>query len=181
MPIKIDVHGNSIKLFHQNLTWKIITKSKQQYLRVWYKNNPAILDFDDFLRYPINTDFLLKAQFTKYKKEKREIVKAKIDGQRMTNFIGYVSFIFKDKGYTLEVGENGFLMLGDLTNSALTYGGGRYMYIAVPKNNGNVDLDFNKLYNPPCSYSIFTTCLFPPSQNQLSFSILAGEQIIVKK
>jgi len=181
MPIKIDVHGNSIKLFHQNLTWKIITRSKQQYLRVWYKNNPAILDFDDFLRYPINTDFLLKAQFTKYKKEKREIVKAKIDGQRMTNFIGYVSFIFKDKGYTLEVGENGFLMLGDLTNSALTYGGGRYMYIAVPENNGNVDLDFNKLYNPPCSYSIFTTCLFPPSQNQLSFSILAGEQIIVKK
>ena len=33
------------------------------------------------------------------------------------------------------------------------------------------------LYNPPCAFSKFTTCLFPPSQNQLPIKIEAGERI----
>ena len=177
-PVKIHVQGNSEKLFHQNLSWKIISRSNQYYLRIWYKKNPKINTFKKFLRYPTNKDYLIKAQFTSYEQEKHEIVKAKIDGKRMTSFIGNVTFALNDKNFTLEVGHNGFIMVGDLTNSNTTYGGGRYMYITVPQNNGDVNLDFNKLYNPPCSYSVFTTCLFPPSQNQLSFPIFAGEQSI---
>ena len=180
-PIKIDIHGNSEKLFHQNLSWKIITRSNQYYLRIWYKKNPVIDTFQNFLRYPIDKNYLIKAQFTSYDKEKHEIVKAKIDGKRLTSFIGNITFAFNDKDFTLEVGNNGFVMVGDLTNSDTTYGGGRYMYIAVPENNGDIRLDFNKLYNPPCSYSVFTTCLFPPGQNQLPFPIFAGEQLILKK
>jgi uncharacterized protein (DUF1684 family) len=40
-----------------------------------------------------------------------------------------------------------------------------------------VTLDFNYLYNPPCAFSDFTTCLYPPRQNNLTFIILAGERI----
>ena len=35
--------------------------------------------------------------------------------------------------------------------------------------------DINKMYNPPCAYSAFTTCQLPPIQNRLNVSILAGE------
>ena len=42
---------------------------------------------------------------------------------------------------------------------------------------GKTVIDFNKLYNPPCAFSEFTTCLYPPRQNHLPFAILAGEKI----
>ena len=68
-------------------------------------------------------------------------------------------------------------MVGDLTSGESTYGGGRYLYLKLPNTDGKVSLDFNYLYNPPCAFSEFTTCLFPPSQNQLPIKIKAGERI----
>lgn len=174
--LPLDKNGNSEKLFHNELSWRIITRSKQHYLRVWYNKNPAISTFSGFDKYKLNNDFIYNAYFTFYNKEKSQIVKSKIDGQRLTNFIGNVSFNYKNISYTLDVGHDGFIMVGDETNTTSTYGGGRYVYISLPKEDGNIILDFNKLYNPPCSFSIFTTCLYPPGQNQLPFSILAGEK-----
>jgi len=77
----------------------------------------------------------------------------------------------------LEVGSGGFTMVGDATTGELTYGGGRYMYVTLPETSGKTSLDFNKLYNPPCSFSAYTTCLYPPRQNHMPFTILAGETI----
>jgi uncharacterized protein (DUF1684 family) len=68
-------------------------------------------------------------------------------------------------------------MVGDATNGEETYGSGRYIYVDIPETDGKVHLDFNYLYNPPCSYSEFTTCLLPPLQNRLPFRIEAGELI----
>jgi hypothetical protein len=68
-------------------------------------------------------------------------------------------------------------MVGDLTSGETTYGGGRYIYLDLPERDGPVTLDFNYLFNPPCAYSEFTTCLFPPRQNQLAFKIKAGELV----
>ena len=67
-------------------------------------------------------------------------------------------------------------MVGDLTSGETTYGGGRYITL-TSEADGTLLLDFNYLYNPPCAYSEFTTCLFPPRQNQLAFQIKAGELI----
>jgi len=55
------------------------------------------------------------------------------------------------------------------------------MYIDMPEKNGKVQLDFNYLYNPPCSFSDYTTCLFPPSQNRLPFAVKAGELLALKE
>ena len=177
IPLALNQYGNSIKLFHEQLNWQIITRSKQPYLRVWDTKNPAIEAFKGFKKFDLNSSFVLDGEFTYYKKEKHEIVKAKVDGKRSTNFIGNVSFNYQGKTYSLEVGSDGFTMVGDITNGEATYGGGRYLYLDLPKQNGLVKIDFNKLYNPPCAFSEFTTCLYPPRQNQLPFKILAGETI----
>ena len=175
--LTLNQYGSSNKLYHNQLNWQIITRSNQHYLRVWDTKNPAIDEFKGFEKFELNNNFILEGNFTYYDKEKSEIVKAKVDGKRSINFIGNISFKYKNKSYTLEVGADGFTMVGDITNGDSTYGGGRYFYLDLPKQNGLINIDFNKLYNPPCAFSEFTTCLYPPRQNLLPFKILAGETI----
>jgi uncharacterized protein (DUF1684 family) len=45
----------------------------------------------------------------------------------------------------------------------------------MPKD-GQVVLDFNKAYNPPCAFSPFATCPLPPKENHLPVRIEAGEK-----
>lgn len=175
--LSLNEYGSSEKLYYLDLSWQIITRSEQKYLRVWDAKNPAIDEFKGFNKFELNNDFIFDANFTYYEKEKTEIVKAEVDGKRSTNFIGQISFTYNNKPYSLEVGSGGFTMVGDATTGENTYGGGRYMYVTLPEANGKTILDFNKLYNPPCSFSEFTTCLYPPRQNHLPFAILAGEKL----
>ena len=180
MPLQLNEYGSSIKLYHNQLIWRVITRSNEHYLRVWDAKNLALDAFKGFQHFELNNEFIFEADFTYYETAKTEIVKAKVDGQRSTNFIGNVVFNYKNKSYTLEVGSDGFTMVGDATSGETTYGGGRYMYVNLPETNGKTILDFNILYNPPCAFSEFTTCLYPPRQNHLAFAILAGEKLALK-
>jgi len=180
LPLPLNQYGSSIKLYHNQLSWQIITRSNEHYLRVWDANNVAIQTFNGFQHFELNRNLIFDADFIYYKEEITEIVKAKVDGKRSTNFIGNITFAYNNDTYSLAVGSDGFTMVGDLTTGETTYGGGRYMYIQLPKENGKVVLDFNTLYNPPCAFSEFTTCLYPPRQNQLPFAIKAGEKITLK-
>jgi hypothetical protein len=179
--LSLNEYGSSEKLNFQDLSWQIITRSEQQYLRIWDAKNPAIKAFKGFQKFEPNNQFIFNADFTYYENEKTEIVKAEVDGKRSTSFIGKLSFNYQNKSYSLEVGSDGFTMVGDATTGDTTYGGGRYLYVVLPETNGKTSLDFNKLYNPPCSFSEFTTCLYPPRQNHMPFKILAGEKIMAAK
>jgi uncharacterized protein len=67
-----------------------------------------------------------------------------------------------------------FLIVGDATNGVETYGGGRYLYVDR-RPDGGIDLDLNRLYNPPCVFTEFATCPLPPRANRLPVRIEAGE------
>jgi hypothetical protein len=178
MMLILDDNGNSDPLFYNDLKWQIITRAKGPYLRVWDAKNPAIDNFKGFQHYPLASNFILEAQFTYYPLPKSEDVKSQLGVQATTNFIGYATFNYLGKSHKLDIGGNGFTMVGDNTTGESTYGGGRYVYLDLPEKNGPVTIDFNKLYNPPCSFSEFTTCLYPPQQNHLPFKIEAGEKIV---
>jgi uncharacterized protein len=57
-----------------------------------------------------------------------------------------------------------------------TYGT-KYLYTPLPDARGNVTLDFNRSYNPPCAYNPHTTCPLPPAENRLPLAIPAGEML----
>ena len=175
--LELNEYGSSIKLYHKQLNWQVITRSGQHYLRVWDTKNPAIKAFKGFEQFNLNPELIFEGQFTYYKESKSEIVKSEVDGKRGTNFIGKVTFNYNGKTHDLDVGEGGFTMVSDETTGNETYGGGRYIYLDLPETDDLATLDFNYLYNPPCAYSKFTTCLYPPRQNVLPFKILAGEKI----
>jgi len=42
-------------------------------------------------------------------------------------------------------------------------------------------VDFNLTYNPPCVFTKFATCSFPPKQNFLKLKITAGEKMWQEK
>jgi len=173
--------GDSEKLFFNASSWRVITRSGALYLRVWDKNNPAIDAFKGFENYAPNSAFIFEADFEYFSTSKSETVASKLGVNDVANFIGKVQFQYDGKLYSLDVGEQGWMMVGDATSGDSTYGGGRYMYIDLPETNGKVTLDFNYLYNPPCRYSEYTTCLFPPRQNVLPIAIEAGELLTFKK
>ena len=62
-------------------------------------------------------------------------------------------------------------MLKDATSKTTTYETARYLHTGLPDHGldqpGTLILDFNRLENPPCAYSIYATCPLPPEQNRL--------------
>jgi uncharacterized protein len=73
-----------------------------------------------------------------------------------------------------------FFIMRDETSKTATYGAGRFLYTEFPDHGldkpGELWLDFNRLYNPPCSFTPYATCPMPPPQNRLSVAIPAGEK-----
>jgi uncharacterized protein (DUF1684 family) len=93
---------------------------------------------------------------------------------------GALVFKIKDKEYRLlPLGDkNLFVIFGDETNGTETYGGGRFLSVAEPDQQGRTIIDFNKAYNPPCVFSEYATCPLPPRENQLELRVTAGEKMV---
>jgi uncharacterized protein (DUF1684 family) len=70
-----------------------------------------------------------------------------------------------------------WLVFGDATNGAETYGGGRFLVTGPVRPDNSVEVDFNLAYNPPCVFSPFATCPLPPDGNRLPVRIEAGERM----
>jgi uncharacterized protein (DUF1684 family) len=68
-----------------------------------------------------------------------------------------------------------FIIFSDPTRKTDTYPAGRFLDTDAV-TDGKVLLDFNRAYNPPCSLTPYATCPLPPSENQLSIAIPAGEK-----
>ncbi len=74
-----------------------------------------------------------------------------------------------------------FIPFTDETNYSETFGGGRYIELAIKDiKNGTIVLDFNKCYNPYCAYADGYSCPIPPNENSLRATIKAGEKAFAK-
>ncbi|MEM7368538.1 MAG: DUF1684 domain-containing protein [Bacteroidota bacterium] len=76
-------------------------------------------------------------------------------------------------GYLESERESYFVPFSDLTSGVSTYGGGRYL--DVPKGSKLI-MDFNTAYHPYCVYNATFVCPLPPSENNLTIEIRAGER-----
>jgi len=69
-----------------------------------------------------------------------------------------------------------FVPFTDATTGDESYGSGRYLEFSIPDIQNNLlQLDFNKAYNPYCTYAPGYKCPIPPKENQLPVAIRAGE------
>lgn len=137
--------------------------------------------------FPINLDYRLVAKFVKT--ENPVLFKMKTTTARLPEYqkYGEVHFELDGKARVLEVYQNPeiirqpgledylFIPFTDETNGIDTYEVGRYIDFRVPASD-DVILDFNKCYNPYCSYGSAYSCPIPPEVNHLPLMVQAGEK-----
>lgn len=133
------------------------------------------------LRYfPLSSAYRLRATFVPYEKPKQVPVPNVLGQLVSMESPGYVEFTIKGRPYRLEPvyetprHEDLFFIFKDLTSKTDTYEAGRFLHTPLPQN-GIVDLDFNRAYNPPCAFTEFATCPLPVKENWLDTRIPAGE------
>jgi uncharacterized protein len=156
----------------------VVRRSKGVGIRVWDNAREARRSFPPRQWYPVREEFRIPAAYTRYETPKivkmPDILGAVLDEPMQ----GYVSFEWNGKQHELMVEElpdrRLFIQFMDLTNHQQTYPSGRYHYTDAHEN-GNVLIDFNKAYSPPCAFTEFATCTFPPQENHLDVAIEAGE------
>lgn len=172
---------NSPHLQHEDLEWLVIQRGDLTGIRLYNKENEKVDRFTGFDSYPLSAEWVFCAKFIPAT-ESTTIPIVNILGQsEEVASPGRLEFQAEGKTYSLAALESAtgrmFIILGDETNQTETYQAGRYMYIDYPEEGGDYTvIDFNKAYNPPCAYSLFTTCQLPPSQNRLDLAITAGEK-----
>jgi uncharacterized protein (DUF1684 family) len=134
--------------------------------------------------YP-DTTYIIKAVFTLDTSTPVFRMPTNTDRKPRFRIYGYLDFSIHDTVCRLtayqymETPEDDdflFIPFGDKTNDYTTYGGGRYLDIPIPLSD-TVILDFNKAYNPYCSYSDRWSCTLVPPVNMLDVHIFAGEKI----
>lgn len=170
---------NAPELEYGTLQWFIIKRGDLLGIRLYNKENEKVDQFTGFDSYTVDPEWRREARFIP-SQEGTTIPIINILGQlEDLPSPGTLEFTVDGETYTLDAIESTdrmFIILGDETNRTETYQAGRYMYIDYPEDGSDrTVVDFNKAYNPPCSYSKFTTCQLPPPQNRLDVEITAGE------
>ena len=167
----------SFLTFH-DMRMVVVRRSKGVGIRVWDNAREARRTFPTRKWYPIKEEFRVPALYIRYATPKvvkmPDILGAILDEPMQ----GYLSFEINGKKHELIVEElpdrRLFVQFMDLTNGNPTYPSGRYHYTDAHEN-GNAFIDFNKAYSPPCAFTEFATCTFPPQENHLNVAIQAGE------
>ena len=103
-------------------------------------------------------------------------VQFELDGQQLKLEVYQSPDIAKRPGYE----DYLFIPFTDLTNGEETYEVGRYLEFRIPESE-EVIVDFNKAYNPYCSYNSTFSCPIPPEPNRLPISVFAGEKKFKEK
>jgi uncharacterized protein (DUF1684 family) len=159
----------------------LVHKSGERYaVRLKDKNSKLRRDFAGLRWFPIDEHYRVEAKFVPYDPpHELEIQNEAGDTVKMPS-PGYAEFALAGEQYRLEAipqttGGLNFIFR-DLTSGKETYPAARFLDTPQPKD-GQLILDFNEAYNPPCAYNPYTTCPLPPPENRLRIRIAAGEMM----
>ena len=164
---------------HGPLTWFIDSRNDQRGVKVFSMDSPKAGRFNGFPAYPLQQKWYHTGRFIPHSEETTIDIVNVLGEVDQSKSPGTIEFMVDGEIYTIDALESSsgfFLMFTDSTNKTETYQAGRYMIIDPPAEDGLVTLDFNKVYNPPCAFTPFSTCQLPPPQNRLDVAIPAGEK-----
>ena len=159
---------------------QVIERSGKLALRVWDAASPVRTGFQGVELFPYDPDFRVEATFEPFAAPKEVETPSVLGTPQKELSPGRVRFKLAGQEVTLEPtqekpGEQLFFVFKDSTWRKETYGAGRFLYTAAPKD-GKVVLDFNRAYNPPCAFTPFATCPLPRKENVLPVRVEAGEK-----
>jgi len=175
-------HPDSTKAIiqsHGSLEWFIIRRDDKLGIRLRDLESENVKNFEGIERYPVDYSWKLPAKFQPAAAGTKINITNVLGQTTAEDLTGTYTFEVNGQEYSLAATGNGkelFIVFGDATNGKETYGAGRFIYVPRPDSAGNVFIDFNKSYNPPCAFNDFATCPLPPKSNVLPVRIPAGEK-----
>lgn len=175
LPIEYgEEHPTVVKAGTVSMT--VIKRQDRLGVRAKDSESPVLKNFKGSTFFPIDPELHFSARFLP---DQKKIPILNILGKtELETSPGVVQFVYKGENYKLQPifeGKTLFFLFKDLTNKTETYQAGRMLNTPLPAN-GKVDLDFNRSYNPPCTYTPYATCQLPPKENILPFAVKAGEK-----
>lgn len=167
------IQAGSVQLY-------VIKRGEKFAVRAKDSESPTLKSFTGMTYFPINTELHVAGHLMP---DVKKIPILNVLGETdMEESPGVVEFTYRKFRYRLRPiyedsaeGKTLYFLFKDLTNRVSTYQSGRMMNTPLPVN-GRVELDFNKAYNPPCTFTPYATCPLPPPENHLAFSVEAGEK-----
>ena len=149
-------------------------------IRIKDSQAPTRTDFLGLEYFPEDEKYRIDAQFVPYEPAKIIPTVNVLGILTEQESPGRLEFSIDGVDYSLDAldsDDDYYMIFADKTNGKTTYGPGRFLYTdGKVKADGTVRIDFNKAYNPPCSFTAYSTCTLPPQQNRMRVEILAGEK-----
>jgi len=177
---KLDTDQENIPSFisFDDMRMVVVRRSKGVGIRLWDNTREDRRTFPPRKWYPVKEAWRVPATYTRFPTPKivkmPDILGAILDEPMQ----GYVTFEISGNQYELVVEElpdhRLFIQFMDESNGNPTYPSGRYHYTDA-LDGKKVFIDFNKAYSPPCAFTEYATCTFPPQENHLKVRIEAGE------
>jgi uncharacterized protein (DUF1684 family) len=148
-------------------------------LRVRDSASPAVQAFGGCAWYEIKLEYRVQGRLVRQDTPSVLTVNTSVNTLAQFQSVGTIEFELLGQPLRLLASaankpDELFIILRDATAGQTTYGAGRYLYAPVDEA-GNVLLDFNKAYNPPCAFTPYATCSLPPTENRLKVAVEAGE------
>ncbi len=142
-------------------------------------------DFKGLSYFEIDPKYKITARLEYFKYDSVDVFPTSGDKKRYYKRFGKAFFRLNNQDLSLTlwlVAEKNlgrkptiFLPFTDLTSDEESYGAGRYLDLEVPQNQ-EIEIDFNKAYNPYCAYSDGYNCPIVPKENYLAIKIKSGEK-----
>ncbi|MCC7632960.1 DUF1684 domain-containing protein [Stenotrophomonas rhizophila] len=158
----------------------LIHRGQRDALRVKHADAPTRANFSGLQYWPGGPSWQVRARFLPHSPGKTLPI---VDITGLTTPMpnaGALEFERDGRTWRLEaIGEPGralFVIFADRTSGHGSYPAGRYLDVAAPDATGQVLIDFNHAYNPPCAFTPFATCPLSPPENRLDLRVDAGEQ-----
>jgi uncharacterized protein (DUF1684 family) len=149
-------------------------------IRVKDSANPAIDAFAGCKWFPVKPEYRVQGRLARHDAPRAIAIRTIVDTEMNYESVGNVEFDLQGQALSLLARDYGVpnqlsIVFRDATAGLQTYAAARFLTVEVDGDE-NVVVDFNKAYNPPCSFSPYATCPLPPRENILPVAIEAGER-----
>lgn len=168
------------------LNMYVIRREGRFALRIKDSHSRSIVGFHGLNWYAPDAAYRVTAKWIPYVPAKTVTLATLVGTNYDQPVPGVAEFLVAGKKFRLEpVLEDPavaklFFILRDTTSATTTYSACRFLYTGLPSNGldkpGEIVLDFNRLENPPCAYTPFSTCPLPPPGNRLPIALPVGEK-----
>jgi uncharacterized protein (DUF1684 family) len=148
-------------------------------------NRDTTLDFTPLKYFDPNLDFVFHSKL--FRKNPPDTVKimgtrgetrtVTVEGNVELKYQGEVHKVNIYKGFSRAGDPYYSIWFTDKTTGKETYGVGRYLDFELVNDEDHIyTLDFNRAYNPYCSYSAMYTCPIPREEDHIEISMEVGEK-----